>query len=147
MVGKVLMAIVAIILLFLFFGPVRTAVTDFRTDTFTEAEPGLETAAVSTGNFTLDLALYNDDITNVTSITSNITDDGTISPTGYTTATRNLQVTGLAQNENRTLTLVYRTDALEEETGLSTLAPWLLFFFVLACGGLIVRVVLIKRGR
>lgn len=139
MVSKVILGIIAIVILFLFFPMVQTSVGTFRSDEFTETEPGLTTGAVATANFTLDQALFDADINNVVSISSNLTEPATITPTGYTASTKNLQVTGLKQSDTRSLTLVYKVNALESDTPLNTFAPFFLFFFILGGIGLVLK--------
>ena len=112
---------------------------DFQTDDYSYAEAGVETGeGVTTGSVTLPLALFDDDITNVNYITSDLDDEDSVTATGYTTATGVLAVSGLTVSENRTLTVNYKTDALTgSNTAVGTLAGFWPLWLVLG-GGLFV---------
>ena len=112
---------------------------DFQTDNYDYAEAGVETGVgVTTGSVTLPLALFDDDVTNVNSITSNVTTDTSVTATGYTAATSVLAVSGLTASSNRTLTVNYKTDALTgSNTAVGTLAGFWPLWLVLG-GGLFV---------
>jgi hypothetical protein len=108
--------ILAVAILFLL--PITQGIEDFRTD-LRENEFFYETGGgVTTANVTLLKELYEDDTSEV-AILSDDSDDIPVL-VEYHTATRILDISGLAQSTNRTLTVSYDIDALEPSSGIAT---------------------------
>lgn len=132
-------ALLVIIALPLLFASVDSA----RTETFSQNVAGVTTGASEyTSNATLSRALYDDDASNVTSITSNITADSP-SADSYNSVSRLLTIGGLNQSTTRTISITYEIDStiIDDYTGMSTfltLYLWLIVFVVL---GLLVAAV------
>jgi len=118
----------------LFMLPITEAIYDFRTDVRDDNFYGIETGVgVVTANVTLHTSLYDDD-TDTIGILSNETDDIPAFST-YDTATRELEVGGLAASGNRTLTVSYDIDALSASTAVSNfmnVVSWIWFILLAA---------------
>lgn len=132
--GSVLMGIIMVAVMFVLFPIVMESSHELQTDVATQTE-----AAVATGigevaaDVVLTTALWADSNTNVVSVTSDNVLDTPVAGT-YTAGTRTLNVTGLAANDTRALTLSYKIDALTDYTGMGQMvavAPLLLFMGVL----------------
>jgi hypothetical protein len=99
--------------------PVTQGVYDFRTDV-KEDEFRYETGAgVTVANVTLLKELFDDDQSTV-DVISDDTDDTPV-VVSYHSATRLLDISGLAQSTNRTLSVSYDFDALSASGALSML--------------------------
>lgn len=137
----IVMVVVAVAISFVVFPIVLDSAGDLRTDSQTD-----EFAAVTTGlgetaaGVVLTADLWEDTAAYVTSVTSNNVADTPVAGT-YTAATNTLNVTGLAAEDTRTLTVTYQVAALDDYTGLDAMvavAPLLLFIGILGSiiGGL-----------
>ncbi len=104
----------------LFMLPVSEATYDYRTnlqeDTFTVATGAGEVS----DNVSLTHVLYDNDTSTIT-ILSNDADDAPAF-SSYNTTTRALEVSGLADSTNRTLTVSYDINALSAWSGVSAFA-------------------------
>lgn len=126
--GKVLMAI---LLLFLLFGVFRESIFDgikgLRTEDTTEGFAVSTGAGQTTANVTLNSDLFQDDVAEVISITSNITGESPVA-TSYTEATNVLLVSALNSSATHTLTVNYYADT--EDTVMKAAGPFfgILFF-------------------
>ena len=84
---------------------------DARVETYTQAFTGITTgAAETTSNATLALALYDNSITSVTGISSNITGD-LPTASGYNSVSKFLDISGLVVSQTRTLSIDYEIDS------------------------------------
>lgn len=139
MISKWFIPILGVIILAVSIPFFINSCDDFQTDDYEYAETYVETGVgESTSTVTLALALFDDDVTNVNSITSNITAEDSVTATGYTSATQVLAVSGLTASANRTLTVNYKTDALTgSNSAVGTLAGFWPLWLVLG-GGLFV---------
>lgn len=105
----VIIGVIVVLLLFgVMLGGINSAQTDNRTDAFGAVVTG---GGVTTANVVLVGDLYENDVLNVISITSDLGTDVPLVGT-YTALTRTLQVTGLTAAETRTLTVTYEINAL-----------------------------------
>lgn len=132
--SSVLMGIIMVAILFIMFPIVMTSAHELQTDETTHTEAAVATGA---GEFAADVVLtdplWADEAASVISIASDNVDDTPAAGT-YTAATQTLNVTGLAESDTRTLTIVHETDALTDYTGMGQMvavAPLLLFMGVL----------------
>lgn len=109
---KMAITIIGVILVILLFGTMMGGITNARTDERTDAFGAVVTGGgVTTTDVTLVADLYGDDILNVVEITSDL---GTDVPlvNAYNPATNALTVHGLTASQTRTLSVVYKYDAL-----------------------------------
>jgi len=140
MMVKVLTPIVGILLILVaiqFLPDVLGATHETVTDQATVTGNVTTGAGVTTGAVTLFQPLYGDAATSVVSITSTLGSDNPI-PASYVSTTQALTVSGLAQSQNRILTVVHEYDATGDATGLSPVLRMLPTLIVL---GLLVIVV------
>ncbi len=141
--GKILWAILALILFFAFAGNINTGIHDIRTEELTESFSGVVTAAgISAANVTLASDPFLDRTAEVVSITSNITE--TPVATTYTTATNFLLVGSLGASETRTLTVVY--DSQRDDDYMAIIGPFMTFLIL---GGILFAIgwgLLKKKG-
>lgn len=129
-----ILGIIGIIIVFIMLPTMLSSVSDFQTTSYSETESNLATAAgVTTANVTLNLDLFDDDITNVTTISSNNSETG-MTAEAYVAATNVLLIGGLDANSTRTLTITYDIDDLESYTGLgefTRLSPFIIVAFAI----------------
>lgn len=109
---KIALTIIGVILVLLLFGTMMHGITDARTDERTDAFGAVVTAG---GDFDTDVVLvadlYDNNVLNVTSITSSLNTDVPIVDS-YVAGTNTLTIKGLTASETRTLTVIYKYDAL-----------------------------------
>lgn len=108
------------------FAAIDAAATDDYTQTFSAVTTG---AGATSANVTLAQEIYNDHINQVTSVTSNITNDSP-SATYYNTVSRALQVGGLEESGERTLSVTFHTDSSTMPTGMEAFWTFLRWFYV-----------------
>ena len=121
--GKIILAIIGICLVFIMMPMVITALNTMQVDEYSQVEAGIATGVGDDdATVTLDFELWNDSIAEVESISSNISGDGSAAADSYVSGTQVLTIDGLAASENRTLTVTFNTDALSDYSGLSELA-------------------------
>ncbi|KSV16171.1 hypothetical protein DA01_08760 [Dehalococcoides mccartyi] len=130
--------IVGIAVALLFFPMVLSSMDSIR---FTENTGTYATVTTGVGETSADVvlsaALFNDDTTHVTSITSTVETDVPVAGT-YTTGTKTLTITGLTASESRTLTVIYDSDGLTDYTGLGIivgLSPLIIWLVILGALG------------
>jgi len=117
---------------------VFTAIDNSITDEYTQSFAGVATGgATYIEDVTLGRAMYNDDTSSVSSISSNDTDD---SPTAdsYNSVSRVLTVSGLDASTTRTLTIVFMIDSPTLPTGAASflaLFRWFFVFIVIGMAG------------
>lgn len=109
---KALLGVIGIIIILLLFGTfmggIKDAQTDERTDTFAAVVTG---GGVTTADVELVTDIYDNNILEVTEITSDLGTDSPL-PDTYVSATNTLTVRGLTAAQTRTLTVTYRYDSL-----------------------------------
>ncbi len=109
---KVVLTIIGVILVLLLFGTMLGGITDARTDERTDTFVAVVTGVGETdADVELVAELYDEDILNVVSITSDNALDGPL-PDAYVAVGNTLTVRGLAASDTRTITVEYRYDAL-----------------------------------
>jgi hypothetical protein len=132
--GKVVIAILCIIFLVGFAGPISNGIHNWRVDSNTQTFSVDTAAEVTSGSVVLANDLYKDLVTEVTSITSTIVE--TPATGVYTAATNTLTITGLTANTTRTLTVVYNSE--KDDEIMQILGP---FLTVLIFGGIIAAII------
>ena len=105
MSGRVLVGIITFILLCAFAGAISLGIKGWRTDDVSQGFTVETGASVESANVTLSRDLFNDEVTEVQSISSNISE--TPIANSYTSGTNELNITGLTASESRALTIVY----------------------------------------
>lgn len=141
--GSVILGIIMVAVMFVIFPIVMDSAHTLQTDAEVQTEAAVVTGAgVTDADIVLTEALWDDDNTYVTSITSDNVLDTPVAGV-YTAGTLSLNVTGLAAADTRTLVLTYEYDGLTDYTGMGALvavAPLLLFLAVIGAvvGGLYV---------
>lgn len=125
MAMKVIGIIFAVFLLIgVFREDIANGIDDIRTDDITENALVTTAAGITSANVTLNRDLYQADLTEISSITSdNVTD--TPVATAYDEDTKVLTVAGLAAADTRVLAFAYRAEVTT--LGMRTLGPWLAF--------------------
>jgi len=135
--GRVLFIVFAIFLLLgAFSDPILDGIKGWRTEDTTESYSVVTGAGQTTANVTLTSDLFQDDVSEVIAITSNITGESPIAST-YTTATNVLLVAALNPSATHTLGVNYYADS--DNTVMLAVGP---FFGILIIGGLIVAIFL-----
>lgn len=133
----VILVIVAIAVVFMLFGFIRTATKSVAAPEIAQTFNSVVTASSTNATVTLSHDLYQDEITNVISVSSNDTDD-TPAAQIYTAASKALLIDGLAESTTRQLVVTYGWDQGKDWTGFDTgtnLFPYLLIG-IIAVGGL-----------
>lgn len=112
---KFLVVLLAAVVVLGALGAVMASIKDFRTERLTETF-AVETSSLgTTANVSLAKGLWESSVANAEA-SSNITGDAPAITT-YTSASKQLLVSGLAANSNRTLTVEYDAQGLAEYTG------------------------------
>ena len=129
-----LMGIIMVAVLFVMFPIIMDSTHELQADPVTQVEAAVVTGVGETAaDVVLGNDLWADDVDSVLTITSDELTDVPVANT-YTPATNTLNVTGLNEDDSRTLTITYETDALTEYTGMGALvavAPLLIFIAVI----------------
>lgn len=116
---------------------VFSAIDDGLTEDYTQSISGVATASGNySANVTLSRSIYNDETTSVSAISSNVSDD---SPTAYTynSVSRVLEVSGLSDNDTRTLSVEFLIDSTTLPTGCGTILTLIRWFWVFAILGMV----------
>jgi len=123
-----------------------TAINDFRMTDHTELHVVTTVAPDTTGDVTLTQDLFNTSVVNA-EVSSNNTLDAPLAQS-YASATNVLTVAGLQTDAIRTLTIVYKIDALSDYFGAQIGTKVWPLFLILGVIGLIVAAVYnaTKRG-
>jgi 1-aminocyclopropane-1-carboxylate deaminase/D-cysteine desulfhydrase-like pyridoxal-dependent ACC family enzyme len=139
---KVFIGILAIFLLLgAFSGAILDGIKGWRTEDTTQSYVVATGAGVTTANVTLSLELYNDEVTEVISVTSNETETPIAS--SYDDATQKLLIAALNANDSRTLTVNYY--GLPDDDVMNAIGPFLGFIVI---GGLVFAIVYgVWKGR
>ena len=111
------------------------SITDFRSDSDTVEYNTTTVVGQTSANVTLPLAVLDDSLINVTSVTSNTTTDA---PIAAVLTSKVLGVTGLTASKTIRLTVIYRAKALEDYTGVDLAAKWWPLFLTFAVIAVIV---------
>lgn len=141
--GSVIVGIIMVAVMFVLFPIVMDSTHSLQTDEYVQSEAAVATGAgVTAADVVLDEALWDDATASVISITSDEVTDVPVANT-YTAGTQTLNITGLAADDSRTLTITYEYDGLTDYTGMGAMvavAPLLLFLGVIGAvvGGLYV---------
>lgn len=125
-----LFGIVALIALFPFLFQLMD---NARTDDYAETFVGVATGVgIVSGNVTLGQDLWSSAITSVNSVTSNETGDSP-SANSYNGTSLELTINGLAESDNRTLTVDYKIQSpyLASVTGIDNVFVVIIYFLVL----------------
>jgi hypothetical protein len=141
------LAIVIVLVLAMTLPAVGPAVKAFRTDvvsqSFTVATAGGETSA----NVSLSKPLWDASVIEITALSSNTTDDAPVA-SSYNGTGQLLQITGLAVDTSRTLSVSYRTGGLTDYAGADTGAtklPAIVVFLVILVPLAVVVAIFVKR--
>lgn len=127
--------------------PITDGIYDFRTDVKEDIFNNTTGPGVTTANYTLNKALYDNDTSTVTVSSNNTSDSPSV--TSYHSATRILDISGLAQSDNRQLTVSYDYDALNASTAISGIldkVPWIWLLCVIALAPAAIAVMLTGRN-
>lgn len=133
MIGRVFIGIIAFILLVSFAAAITGGIKIWRTDDVTQNSVVVTGAGVTTSNVTLSRELYQDDVTEVISISSNATE--TPVATSYDSTTQYLLVSALDASTTRTLAINHYSEV--EDDVMQALGPFLLFLIFGGCAGAI----------
>lgn len=124
-------------LMLAFFAPFVIAQnTDFRTSEYTAPYIAATAPGVTTADVVLTQDLFNNATANVTISSNNVLDAPL--PFAFVSATDTLTVSGLAADDSRTLTLVYKISALDDYFGseiVSRIWPTFYILCILALAG------------
>lgn len=114
------------------------SIDDTLTEDYTQNFAGVSTGAgVNTANVTLGRAIYNNDTSSVTAITSS-TDNDSPTAASYNSASRALGVSGLEASTSRTLSVTFDIDRATLPDGISaflTLLRWFYVFIIVGMAG------------
>jgi len=139
--GKVIFVVLAVFLLLgAFASPILDGIKTWRTEDTTQSFAVTTGAGVTTANVTLSSDLFQDNVAEVISVSSNISE--TPAATSYVTATNYLLISALAASQTRTLTVNYYADT--DNTVMAAMGP---FLGVLIIGGLIFGIFMGAKGR
>jgi len=131
--GKILFIILAIFLLLgAFSTPIMDGIKGWRTEDTTESHSVVTILGQTTANVTLASDLFQDDIAEVITVTSNISGESPIA-TSYVSASKKLLVSALNPAATHTLTINYYADT--ESGVIYVLGPFLPLIII---GGLLV---------
>ena len=133
MIGRVFVGILAFILLAAFAGAITSGIKTWRADDVTQNAVVDTAAGVTTANVTLSRALYQDEVTEVISISSTIEESPVAS--SYDSDTQNLLVAALTAETSRTLTVNHYSE--QEDDVMQALGPFLTFLIFGGCAGAI----------
>jgi hypothetical protein len=113
MAKRVLLGVLTLVMLFAFAGAIASGIWSFRTDTLTQAYSGTTGVAETSVTLTLTRDLYENEVSNVISVTSNETGETPVA-TSYTGATNALVVASLPADTARMLTVNYYADKQDD---------------------------------
>lgn len=133
---KAIFGIIMIMVAFILFPLIMTSTSDIMTDETTVSDSVTTGAAATSGWVELGADLYDDDTNNVTSVTSDDTDD---SPAvdSYNAGNNSVLIDGLDTDTTRTISVTYLYDATSGFTGLADLtqlAPTILMLALIGTG-------------
>ena len=140
MVWKGAITIISIMIMFIMFPLILDSTHDVRTDEEVDTFAAISTGVgETTANVTLTRELWDEETTSVTTITSTLSETPTAS--SYNSTTQALTIAGLVSSNTRTFTVAYDYGALDDYTGMDSMAgmaPLLIFMgiFIAIIGGL-----------
>lgn len=125
-------------LLFIIATPfVFTAIDNMITQDTSQSIAGVTTGAGEySENVTLGRAIYNNDTTSITGISSNVSSD-TPTASAYNSVAKRLEVSGLNASQVRTLTVAFMIDSTTLPTGAVAFLTLLRWFWIFAVVGMI----------
>lgn len=133
--GRVFYVIIAVFLLLGCFSTlIISGINDWRTDETEQSYAVTTAAGVTTANVTLSKDLFQDDVSYVNTVTSNVTGETPVATT-YTSATNVLLLSALNASETHTVTVNY--DADTDDTVMGAIGPFMAFLVI---GSLLVTV-------
>jgi len=137
--GRVFVAILAVFLLLGAFAPsINDGIKGWRTEDTTQNDIVATGAGVTTANVTLTSNLYRDNVVEVITVTSNITE--TPVATSYTEASNIILVSALTANTTRTITTNYYADS--DSTVMAAVGP---FLGIMIFGALLLGIFMASR--
>jgi hypothetical protein len=113
--------------------PVSEAVYSFRTDTKTDTVHYQTAANVTTGNVTLQKAVYANDPSTIAITSDSFGDTPTL--VAYNSTNRRVDMNGLVASSNRTLSVSYDYDALNPSGAISTFIDKIGFIWLIVIIG------------
>jgi len=117
---KMAFSIIGAILVMVLFGTMMAGMKEAQTDEQEDDFGAVVTApAATTADVVLTAPLYGNELTNVVEITSDLGTDVPLA-TDYTALTRTLEVSGLDDDETRTLTVTYLYGTLDDYAGVNS---------------------------
>jgi hypothetical protein len=132
----VLIAIIGIVIVLAMFGFIQSSVHSVQAPDYTQTFNAVATASTTNATVILNKDLFEGDVGNVTSVTSDNELD-TPAAEGYTVLTKSLVITGLNESDTRQLVVVYGEDQLATWSYMPTLASALPFIIVIGAVGLL----------
>ena len=133
---KSIIIVFATLLLIIATPFVFAAIDDSRTEEYNQTFAGVTTGAGAyAANVTLGRAIYNNDTTAITTISSNITPDSP-SVSTFNTVSRTLEVGGLDASQIRTLSVTYNIDSTILPDGVSAFLVLLRWFYIFIIVGM-----------
>ncbi len=138
---KPVMLLLGALVIILLLPSTVPSIQDFRSESFTEAQGSITTAAgITSANVTLTQDLFDDATSEIVSITSSDATDIPLATT-YTAASNKLLVIGLNDDASRTLTIVYKIGTLTDFWGVDLASRTLLTFIILGVIGVVAAAV------
>lgn len=135
MMGRLATGVFLIIMLFAFGGTISNGITNLRTEPITNGGTVITGGGVTSGDVVLTREIFNDNLNNITSITSTDVSD-TPTATTYDYLTNTLTIDGLEASQTRTLTIVYRSELVDVFwQAIGPFMPFLIFGGILAAIG------------
>lgn len=129
--GRVLFIVLAVFLLLgAFASPILDGIKSWRTDDVTESFSVHTPAGKTTANVTLSRDLFQNEVSEVIAITSNVTGESPIA-TSYTSATNVLLVSALSGGAYHTLAVNFYANS--SSTVMQALGPFLGLFIIGGC--------------
>lgn len=115
-VFSIVIGLVVVLLLFLALPAITKGVVSYRTEVLTQSYSVTTGVSETTASVALSHTLWQNSVAYVTNLSSNSTDDSLLSD-NYTAASKALNLTGLADNTTRLLSVSYRAGGLDEYPG------------------------------
>ena len=134
MLGRVAVGVFVLILMFAFGPTIMKGITNLRTDTVTVVS-SITTTEGTTGDITLSRELFDDNLTNIQSVTSSPAYSGVPIASNYDSNTGDLTISGLEAGQTRNVTVVYL--AQKNDMFWGAVGPFLAF---LVFGGILAAI-------
>lgn len=133
--NKGILALFGATLLIVLMAATMTGITNFRATSTSYALASTTGGGVTSQNVTLPLAVLDDTVLHVTSVTSNNTADN---PSATAYASKVVTIGGLAASNSRLLTIAYRAPSLDAYTAVDLAAKWWPLFLVVGIIGVVI---------